>query len=151
MLQGIVYVCSTIPTWYLVDKWGRRFILLSGALVMAVFLMLIGYWMYLDAALTPTAVVLCVICYNAAFGYSWGPIPWLYPPEIMPLPIRSKGVSLSTATNWAFNWVVGESTPILQEQIRWKLYPLHGTFCCISFIVVFFLFPETKGVALEEM
>ena len=47
-------------------------------------------------------VVVCVIIYNAAFGMSWGPVPWLYPPEIMPLPFRAKGVSLSTATNWLF-------------------------------------------------
>jgi len=43
-------------------------------------------------------VVICVVIYNAAFGMSWGPVPWLYPPEIMPLPFRAKGVSLSTAT-----------------------------------------------------
>jgi hypothetical protein len=39
-----------------------------------------------------------VVIYNAAFGMSWGPVPWLYPPEIMPLAFRAKGVSLSTAT-----------------------------------------------------
>lgn len=87
----------------------------------------------------------------SAFGFSWGPIPWLYPPEIMPLAVRVKGVSLSTATNWAFNWVVGEATPILQEKIRWRLYPMHGFFCCCSFILVYFFFPETKGIALEDM
>lgn len=69
----------------------------------------------------------------------------------MPLSVRVKGVSLSTATNWAFNWVVGEATPILQERIKWRLYPLHGFFCCLSFIVVYFFFPETKGIPLEEM
>lgn len=118
---------------------------------MATFLMLIGYWMYLDTTFTPTAVVVCVIAYNAAFGFSWGPIPWLYPPEIMPLPVRVKGVSLSTATNWAFNWLVGEATPILQERIRWRLYPMHGFFCCISFIAVYFFYPETANISLEAM
>lgn len=41
---------------------------------------------YLDESYTPSAVVICVVIYNAAFGYSWGPIPWLFPPEIMPQP-----------------------------------------------------------------
>ncbi|POW20559.1 hypothetical protein PSHT_03400 [Puccinia striiformis] len=69
------------------------------------------------------------------FGYSWGPIPWLYPPEIMPLPFRVKGVSISTATNWFFNYLVGEATPVLQDAIRWRLYPMHACFCVISFIL----------------
>lgn len=64
-VQGIVYVLSTIPPWYVVDIWGRRVILLSGAVIMAVFLFLIGYWMYLDTTITPKAVVICVIAYNA--------------------------------------------------------------------------------------
>ncbi|EEB95177.1 hypothetical protein MPER_05896, partial [Moniliophthora perniciosa FA553] len=81
----------------------------------------------------------------------WGPIPWLYPPEIMPLTVRAKGVSLSTATNWAFNTLVGEVTPYLQEVITWRLYFMHGFFCACSFVLVYFLYPETKGVPLEEM
>jgi len=110
-----------------------------------------GYWMNLDVPATPNAVVICVVIFNAAFGYSWGPLPWLYPPEIMPLAHRAKGVSLSTATNWFFNWLVGQVTPTLQSTIKWRLYPMHGFFCACSFILVYFLYPETKGVPLEEM
>lgn len=150
-INAIIYVLSTIPTWYLVDRWGRRFILLSGAVTMGIALAFTGWWMYIDVPETPQAVVFCVIVFNAAFGYSWGPIPWLYPPEIMPLSFRSKGVSLSTATNWAFNFIVGETTPYLQEVITWRLYPMHGFYCACSFILVYFLYPETKGVPLEEM
>lgn len=76
-------------------------------------------------------------------------------------------MSLSTATNWAFNWIVGEVTPYLQEVLEWKLYPLFGFFCVCSFILgtsisyslaqrayaplVYYLYPETMGVPLEEM
>ena len=103
----------------------------------------------------------------------------------MPLTVRAKGVSLSTATNWAFNFLVGWMTPLLQEIIEWRLYPMHGFFCIRSFILgecstsedvcktdeilftVYFcasapkvvkpfanylaVYPETKGVPLEEM
>ncbi|KAF8167791.1 hypothetical protein B0H34DRAFT_683053 [Crassisporium funariophilum] len=150
-INSVIYVFSTIPTWYLVDHWGRRAILLSGAVVMSAALVATGWWMYIDVPQTANAVVLCVIIFNAGFGYSWGPIPWLYPPEIMPLHVRAKGVSLSTATNWAFNFLVGEMTPYLQDIIGWRLYPMHGFFCICSFILVYFLYPETKGVPLEEM
>ncbi|KAL5600979.1 hypothetical protein BROUX41_005812 [Berkeleyomyces rouxiae] len=150
-INGITYFLSTIPPWYIVDKWGRRVILLTGAIAMAISLAAISYFIHLDTSWTPSMVVLFVMIYNAAFGYSWGPIPWLYPPEILPLSIRSKGASLSTATNWAFNWVVGELTPILQEWIKWRMYLIHAFFCLVSFVVVYFLYPETCGVRLEDM
>lgn len=150
-INSLVYIASTIPPWYLADRWGRRFILLSGALVMAASLSMISYFMYLKLSMTPNLVVLFVVIYNAAFGYSWGPIPWLYPPEILPLPVRAKGASLSTASNWAFNFLVGEMTPILQEVITWRLYLLHAFSCICSFICVYFLYPETMGVQLEDM
>ncbi|ROT39389.1 hypothetical protein SODALDRAFT_359297 [Sodiomyces alkalinus F11] len=150
-INGITYFLSTIPPWYLVDRWGRRPILLSGAVLMTISLSLISYFLYLDVKSTPTFVVIFVMIYNASFGYSWGPIPWLYPPEILPLSIRSKGASLSTATNWAFNWLVGEMTPVLQEWIHWRLYLMHAFFCATSFVVVYFIYPETCGVRLEDM
>lgn len=150
-INAITYLMSSVPPWYLVDKWGRRLILLSGAIAMVISLSLISYFLYLDIKMTPTLVVIFVMIYNAAFGYSWGPIPWLYPPEILPLSIRSKGASLSTATNWAFNWLVGEMTPVLQEWIKWRLYLVHAFFCATSFVVVYFIYPETAGVRLEDM
>ncbi|KXT17670.1 hypothetical protein AC579_9025 [Pseudocercospora musae] len=150
-INGITYLASTVPPWYVVDKLGRRFILLSGAIAMVISLSAISYFIYVDIHLTPTLVVIFVMIYNAAFGYSWGPIPWLYPPEILPLSIRAKGASLSTATNWAFNWLVGEMTPILQQAIKWRLYLLHAFFCAVSFVVVWFIYPETANVRLEDM
>lgn len=134
-INAITYLLSTIPPWYIVDTLGRRKILLSGALMMVISLSAISYFIFLQASWTPNMVVIFVMIYNAAFGYSWGPIPWLYPPEILPLSIRAKGASLSTATNWAFNWLVGEMTPILQEHIQWRLYLIHAFFCAVSFVI----------------
>ncbi|EAT90877.2 hypothetical protein SNOG_01228 [Parastagonospora nodorum SN15] len=150
-INAITYLLSTIPPWYIVDTLGRRKILLSGALMMVVSLTAISYFQFLQASWTPNMVVIFVMIYNAAFGYSWGPIPWLYPPEILPLSIRAKGASLSTATNWAFNWLVGEMTPILQERIQWRLYLIHAFFCAASFVIVYFIYPETANVRLEDM
>ena len=150
-INAIMYVASTVPTWFLVDSWGRRPILLSGALLCALMLTLCGVFLKLALSFTPQAVVVCVVLFNAAFGYSWGPIPWAWTPEIMPLAFRAKGASLSTATNWLFNWIVGQVTPVLQERIQWRLYILHAAFCVASFVVVYFFYPETQGVPLEEM
>ncbi|KAF2264258.1 MFS monosaccharide transporter-like protein [Lojkania enalia] len=150
-INAITYLLSTIPPWYVVDTLGRRKILLSGAVAMVISLSAISYFIHLQLDSTPKFVVTFVMIYNAAFGASWGPIPWLYPPEILPLSIRAKGASLSTATNWAFNWLVGEMTPILQEHIAWRLYLIHAFFCAASFVVVWFIYPETANVRLEDM
>ncbi|QGA19287.1 hypothetical protein EYB26_006976 [Talaromyces marneffei] len=150
-INALTYLASTIPPWYLVDDWGRRPILLSGAVAMMVSLSLMSYFLLIDVPATPNLTVICVMVYNAAFGASWGPIPWLYPPEILPLSIRAKGASLSTAANWAFNFLVGEVTPVLQDLIKWRLYLIHAFFCACSFVLVYFLYPETSGVRLEDM
>jgi hypothetical protein len=171
-INGITYLLSTVPPWYLVDRWGRRVILLSGAVAMIISLSAISYFIFIDVHYTPILTVIFVMIYNASFGASWGPIPWLYPPEILPLSIRAKGASLSTAANWAFNWLVGELTPVLQEWIKWRLYLVHAFFCAVSFVLgkhilyyclsslrdicnrdssVYFLYPETANIRLEDM
>lgn len=150
-VSGIIYTLATVPTWFLVDLWGRRIILLSGAIGCGAALTTCGYFLYLDKDYTPQAVVGSIIAFLAIFGYSWGPIPWLYPPEIMPLAFRAKGASLATATNWAFNWLVGEVTPILLEKIGWRVYILLAVNALIAFVTVYFFYPETSGVPLEEI
>lgn len=144
-INGITYLLSTIPPWYLVDGWGRRPILLWGAVAMIISLSSISYFIFIEIDATPLLTVIFVIIYNASFGASWGPIPWLYPPEILPLSIRAKGASLSTASNWAFNWLVGEVTPVLQGAIKWRLYLVHAFFCACSFVLgMSSLAPSTK-------
>lgn len=150
-LNALVYLASTIPPWFLVDRWGRKPILMSGGLSMGACLMLISLVMWLDVASTPLLVVLLVIIYNASFGYSWGPLGFLIPPEVYPLSVRSKGVSLSTATNWLANYVVGQLTPILKESIGWVMYLFPATSCILSVMTVAYFYPETKGVELEDI
>ncbi|RKP30900.1 hypothetical protein METBISCDRAFT_15278 [Metschnikowia bicuspidata] len=149
-INALVYIASTIPPWYLVDTWGRKPLLLSGAVVMAVSLYSIAYSLFLDNSWTPLVVVGFVIVFNAAFGTSWGPIPWMMN-EVLPNSVRSKGAATSTATNWLLNFVVGEMTPILLDAIKWRTYLIPATSCVLSFLCVHFLFPETKGLSLEEM
>ncbi|ODV95587.1 hypothetical protein PACTADRAFT_50287 [Pachysolen tannophilus NRRL Y-2460] len=150
-INSIIYFASSIPPWYLVDRWGRKPILIIGGIIMAISLFSISFVLFINVPKTPVYVVILVIIYNALFGFSWGPIPWLLPPEILPLSIRSKGASLSTATNWFCNFLVGELTPVLQETIKWRLYLIHGTSCVLSFLVVHYIYPETKGLTLEDM
>ncbi|KAG5420665.1 HGT3 [Candida metapsilosis] len=150
-INAIIYILSTIPPWYLVDSWGRKPLLMSGALLMGIPLYLAGYSLFLNNDYTAAVVVTCIIIANAAFGYSWGGIGWLLPSEILPLPVRSKGAAIATATNWLSNFIVGLASPILLDQIKWKTYLIPASFCILSFFAVWYLFPETKGLSLEEM
>lgn len=150
-INGLVYLASTIPPWFLVDRWGRKPILFSGGVSMALCLTLISVVMRLDVPATPLLVAFLVIVYNASFGYSWGPIGFLIPPEVFPLAVRSKGVSLSTASNWFANYVVGQLTPVLQEAIEWAMYLIPATSCILSVLAVYLIYPETMGVELEDI
>lgn len=149
-INSLVYLASTIPPWYLVDGWGRKPLLLTGAVVMGTSLFLISYSLFLNDTYTPQVVVGLVIIFNAAFGASWGPIPWMMN-EVLPNLVRSKGAAMSTATNWLFNFIVGEMTPILLDVITWRTYLIPGVSCVLSFLCVHYLFPETKGLSLEDM
>lgn len=150
-VNGLVYLASTVPPWFLVDRWGRKPILISGGISMALCLIAIAGVMRLDISATPLLVAFLVIVYNASFGYSWGPIGFLIPPEVYPLAVRSKGVSLSTASNWFANYVVGQLTPILQESIGWAMYLIPATSCILSVVTVYWVYPETMGVELEDI
>ncbi|KAF9267798.1 sugar transporter [Marasmius fiardii PR-910] len=72
------------------------------------------------------------------FGYSWGPCAWIIVAEIYPLSVRGKGLSIAASSNWMNNFIVGQVTPSMIQNITF------GTF-------IFFGVPETKGVTLEEM
>lgn len=150
-INSVIYVLSTILPWHLVDKWGRKPILLIGGMVMGLSLVSISAALYINIASTPTLVVVFVVVFNAFFGFSWGPIPWLYPVEIAPLSARSAMASASTATNWLCNWLVGIMTPVLQEKIQWRMYLIHAASCFISFWCVLRVYPETAGLRLEDM
>ncbi|AQZ11322.1 YDL199C [Zygosaccharomyces parabailii] len=150
-VNGIMYIISTLPPWILVDKWGRKPMLMTGSIFMGFALVFISLSMLANIAATPKLVVIFVVIFNSSFGFSWGPIPWLFPVEIAPLSARSAMASASTATNWLCNWLVGIMTPILEEKITWGLYLLHATSCFSSFVAVYKVYPETAGVRLEDM
>ena len=167
-IQYIINVLMTVPALIWVDRWGRRPTLLIGAVFMAI-------WMYANAGIMATygvvvpggidgvaeesmklsgapakALIASTYLFVASFAPSWGPVSWIYPPELFPLRLRGKGVALSTSGNWAFNLALGLFTPPAFVNIMWKTYMVFGVFLTAMFFHVFFLFPETAGKTLEE-
>ncbi|XBW36495.1 hypothetical protein QEN19_002072 [Hanseniaspora menglaensis] len=151
-INSIFYVLSTIPPCFLVDKLGRKKLLLIGAVGMGIsWLCIISVMYWNNLKYTPKLAVLFVIIFNSFFGFAWGPVPWLVSSEIAPQTCRTLISSCSTAVNWFSNFIVGYITPILQNKFQYKFYILPMVFCIISYFVVKFYYPETNGLHLEDM
>ncbi|CDS03221.1 hypothetical protein LRAMOSA00623 [Lichtheimia ramosa] len=166
-INYVVNVVMTIPAILYVDKWGRRYTMIFGALGMSLFLWVVGgllsrghyvinpttgrYQVQDLGTTTANGIVACVYLFVACFATTWGPLGWIYPAEIYPLRVRAVAVSMSTAANWLFNWVLNFVVPLLMEEIRYGLYMLFAGFNFLMALHVFIAYPETKGYTLEEM
>ena len=167
-INGCVNVIATIPAILFLDKWGRRPVLISGAILMSFSMLLMGGLMGVHgySVINATTGVVEVIIPNqtasytiivfvyvfvAAFAFSWGPTTWLYCAEIFPLSMRAKGTSLTTAAIWATNCLVSFLVPVLLESITYGTYLIFGVLCFIMAILAFLFYPETKGRSLEDM
>ncbi|KAI8073225.1 general substrate transporter [Gongronella butleri] len=168
----VVNVAMTVPAILFVDRWGRRPTLIAGALLMSTFLWIVGglmktgYWyietnpasnnfdkwvVHFDNDHTVNAIAAMVYLFVASFATTWGPLGWIYPAEIYPLRVRALAVSLSTAGNWLFNWVLNFMVPYAMQSLRYGLYMLFAGFNFLMAVHVFLAYPETKGYTLEEM
>ncbi|KAK9469300.1 general substrate transporter [Lipomyces arxii] len=167
-VQYVINMVMTVPAILWMDKWGRRPTLLLGSASMALWLFLIGGLLQHFGQPNPvpdqsyTWVIIghqpatrCIQAFTyltvLSFAVSWGPVSWTYPPEIMPLRIRAKAVSLATAANWAANFALGLVVPPLLRAIRWWLFFIFGILNILAFAYVWFYAPETKQRTLEEM
>ncbi|KAL1922112.1 uncharacterized protein VTP21DRAFT_10754 [Calcarisporiella thermophila] len=167
-INGIINVVFTIPAVLFVDRWGRRATLITGAVMMCLSMSIMGLLLGVYSKLeyspqedrnivitTVTSVKLTILIslyfFVANFAYSWGPGCWIYPAEIYPLRIRAKANSITTASNWITNWVIGQMVPIILNATTWGLYAVFALSCAVMGLVVHFFVPETKGKSLEEM
>ncbi|KAK5091382.1 hypothetical protein LTR05_001565 [Lithohypha guttulata] len=171
LIFTLVNVCSTPISFYTVEKFGRRSILLWGALGMLIcqFLVaIIGVTVgfnhtTLNAAGDPIAnnisAVNAQIAFIAIFIFffasTWGPGAWIVIGEIFPLPVRARGVGLSTASNWLWNTIIAVITPYMvgedQANLRSSVFFIWGGLCTSAFVYTYFLVPETKGLSLEQI
>jgi SP family sugar:H+ symporter-like MFS transporter len=110
MITSAINVASTFPGLYMVETWGRRNLLLFGAIGMCVcqFIVAItGTVAGVDNLAAQQALIAFVCIYIFFFACSWGPVAWVVTGEIFPLKVRSKSLSMTTASNWLLNWAIG--------------------------------------------
>lgn len=157
---NVVNVGMTVPGIWLVDRAGRRNLLLIGALGMLIceyIVAITGVTISVDNIVGQKVLIAFVCIYIAFFASTWGPIAWVVTGEIFPLNVRAKAMSLSTASNWIWNWAIGYATPFLVDSnagdagLGAKVFFIWGTTCLGCLIFTYFCIPETKGLALEQI
>ncbi len=157
VVMGVVNILFTLVAIFTVEKWGRRPLLITGSIGMAV-----GAFGVAITFGNPAVSMVCMISvmvYSASFMMSWGPICWVLISEIFPNTIRGKAVAIAVAFQWIFNWLVSSTfVPMFNMKTandpdfgHWFTYSLYGGICVIAALFVWRLVPETKGKTLEDM
>ena len=151
---GIVNVLFTVVALWLLDRVGRRPLLLYGLVGMVVSLGTLGFaFMSPNLARALAWISLaCVMLYVASFAISLGPIFWLMIAEIYPLKIRGRAMSIATVMNWGSNLLVALTfLSLLRSFGRPATFWLYALTGVLAWIFVYQLVPETKGKTLEEI
>ncbi|KAH9904300.1 low-affinity glucose transporter HXT3 [Xylariomycetidae sp. FL2044] len=156
-VYGIVNTLSTLPALFLIDKVGRRPLLMSGAAGTFISLVVVGgiiggYGSSLSSQKSAGyAGMAFIYIYDINFSYSFAPIGWVYPSEIFNLGNRSKAMAITTSATWMCNFIIGLVTPDMLETLQWGTYIFFAAFALIAFVFTYFFIPETKGKSLEDM
>jgi SP family myo-inositol transporter-like MFS transporter 13 len=139
---------GTVVGLLLVDRIGRRLLLLASISGVAVTLLGFGLVAQFNKPLEVWALVL----YLLAFAPGLGPVPWAVSSEIFSVKVRGLGTSISTAANWLSNFVISITFPIIVAAVGLPAtFFGYAVLAVASYFFVFFLLPETKGLTLEEV
>ncbi|KAL4734678.1 general substrate transporter [Aspergillus similis] len=168
IIQYVIFVATTGVILPYIDRIGRRLLLVSGAIIC----MIIHYsiaavmatrgnpvdeingnaslkWEITGAS--GKAVIAMSYIFVGVYGLTWAPAAWIYASEVFPLKYRAKGVGLSAAGNWIFNFALAYFVAPAFTNIQWKTYIIFGVFCTVMTFHVFFMYPETAQRSLEEI
>ena len=146
---GATNLLFTIVGMSIIDKAGRRALLLTGALGTAAALAGVAY--IFATQRNQSLLVWLLIGYIAFFALSQGAVIWVYISEVFPTRVRGKGQSLGSFTHWAMNAAISGSFPLVAAASGSAPFVFFSAMMVLQFFVVFFFYPETKGVSLEEM
>ncbi|KPI41267.1 putative quinate permease [Cyphellophora attinorum] len=154
---GVLLFLATIPAVLYIDQWGRKPLLITGAIGMGVSHIIVAglQGKYQSSWDTHKAAgwvaVVFVWIYEVNFGYSWGPGAWVLISEIFPLGARAKGISIGGSSNWLNNFAIGQATPDMVAAMTYGTFIFFGAICFLAAAFVYFVVPETKNLTLEEM
>ncbi|WP_312875876.1 sugar porter family MFS transporter [Arthrobacter terrae] len=160
VITAITNVVITVVAIFLIDKLGRRPLLLIGSSGMTISLVLMAI-SFTQASIVngqpelpepwgPVALV-AANAFVVSFAVSWGPVMWTLLGEMFPNQIRGLAVGIATAVNWLANFAVTVTFPALSQMSLPFTYSMYAFFALASLVFVFFKVPETKNIPLEKM
>ncbi|KAI0427744.1 hexose carrier protein [Xylaria sp. FL1042] len=157
-VASVAYLFSSLIAAPLVEKFGRRIMMLVSTLIELICFILVtvllyysekpGYIFQTEVA---KASVVWFFVYYIGFGLGMLGIPWLYPTEINSLPMRTKGAAVATMTDWITNFLVVEVTPIGIQNLGWRFYIIWTVINAVTLPLIWAFFPETANRSLEDL
>ncbi|XP_071709232.1 sugar carrier protein C-like [Rutidosis leptorrhynchoides] len=161
VITGVVNMFATFVSILTVDKFGRRALFLEGGIQMFVCQIVITIAIALKFGINgnPGAlpmwyaglVVIFICLYIAAFAWSWGPLGWLVPSEILPLEVRSAGQSINVGVNMICTFVIAQIFLQMLCALRFGLFIFFMIWVVAMTLFIYFFLPETKGIPIEDM
>jgi sugar porter (SP) family MFS transporter len=158
VIIGVVMVLMTLVAIRLIDRIGRKPLLLGGLVGMVASLAVLGIFSLLlpqpSSPSDPAAIItlVCLATYIASFAATWGPVVWVMLPEIFPLKVRGTAMATGTVLLWGANYVVSQTFPVLLDSfgpgVVFLGYAVMGV---AAFLFTSWIVPETKGRSLEEI
>jgi sugar porter (SP) family MFS transporter len=149
VLIGFTNLCFTMLAMSIIDKVGRKTLLLIGSVGCA--LSLAGAAAIFLSNSHESLLVWMLIAFIASFSFSQGAVIWVYLSEVFPTRVRAQGQSLGSFTHWAMNAIISLSFPIVAAKSRGLPFVVFSIMMVLQFAVVLTVYPETKGVTLEDM
>lgn len=149
IVMGLVNVIFTVVAIMTVDKWGRKPLLIFGSIGMAIGMFGVAAMAFSD--IIGIGTLLFIIIFTASFMMSWGPICWVLISEIFPNKIRGQAVAIAVAAQWAANYFISSTYPMMMEFSGGLTYSFYGLMSVLSALFVWRFVPETKGKSLEQM
>ncbi|KQO60272.1 sugar porter family MFS transporter [Curtobacterium sp. Leaf261] len=160
-ISSVINVVVTFVAIFLVDKVGRRPLLISGSAGMFISLLMVAIAFSQsvpgangDPSLPGAWGTIALVFANlfvVSFGATWGPLMWVLLGEMFPNKIRATALGIGSAANWVANFIVTITFPALSQFNLTVTYGIYALFALISFFFILAKIPETKGRSLEEM
>ena len=149
---GLVNLLFTFVAIALVDKAGRRPLLLAGLTAQVIALGCAGWMFHTNAG--GIALLVAIVAFIGAFAMALGPVPWILSSEIFPMRIRGRAMSVATLVIWVSCCIVAQTFPMMNNSPHIGpavTFWIYGVCSLLAFIFVFAMVPETKGRSLEEI